>query len=96
MWAMSYALNGKSAKSLPNAPPGPYHFDRVGTDGWYAIFLLVELLGDRRVWTPKRVKQFQRGEFDQYRFEAELFAEWADRLLPLFEPNHDQSWRDEF
>ena len=76
--------------------PGPYYVDRAGADGWYAMFLLVELLGGHRVWTPKRVKQFWRGELDQYRFEAELFAEWADRLLLLFEPDHDQSWREEF
>ena len=76
--------------------PGPYDIDRSGADGWYAVFLLVEFQSGRRVWTQKRINRFQRGELDQYSFEADLFAEWADRLLPLFAPGHDPAWQAAF
>ncbi|MFZ2488086.1 MAG: hypothetical protein WAZ19_08170 [Anaerolineae bacterium] len=76
--------------------PGPNYVDPMGRTGWYMLSLLSELKSEKRVWTEERLQQFWRGELDAYRFEAELFAEWADRLLPLFEPNHDQSWREEF
>ena len=76
--------------------PGPNAVDPMGRGGWYIVSLLVEMQTGQPVWTEKRLQQFWRGELDAYRFEADLFGEWADRLLPLFAPDHDTSWRDQF
>lgn len=76
--------------------PGGTYIDHAGQSGWYALFLLVEFRSGQQIHTKKVVQRFQNGELDPYRFEADLFGRWADRILPMFEAAQEQSWRAEF
>lgn len=81
----------------PDAPfPGGTYIDHAGQSGWYALFLLVEFKSGQQIHTKKVLKRFLDGELDPYRFEADLFGRWADRILPMFEAAQEQSWRAEF
>ncbi len=82
--------------SLTAPFPGATAIDHAGRGGWYALFLLVESKSDRRVYSERLIQQIWRGEVDPYRFEAGLLGQWADGILPLFEPNQEQGWRVEF
>lgn len=76
--------------------PGGIYIDHAGRSGWYALFLLVEFRSGQQIHTKKVLKRFLDGEIDQYRFEADLFERWADRILPMFEVAQEQSWRAAF
>lgn len=67
--------------SLDAPFPGSNSIDHAGRSGWHALFLLVELKSGRRVYTEKVIQRIWHGELDPYRFEADLFSRWADRLL---------------
>jgi hypothetical protein len=82
--------------SLDAQFPGGNYIDYAGQSGWYALFLLVEFRSGQRVYTEKVVQRIWSAELDPYRFEADLFAQWADRVLPMFELAQEQSWRAEF
>ncbi len=82
--------------SLDAPFPGGVYIDRAGQSGWYALFLLAEFKSGQRVYPRKVVQRIWNGEIDPYRFEADLFERWADRLLPMFEATQEQSWRAAF
>ena len=82
---------------LPDAPfPGGTYIDHAGQSGWYALFLLVEFKSGRQIYTEKVAQRFLDGELDPYRFEADLFERWADRILPMFGTSQEQRWRVDF
>lgn len=81
----------------PDAPfPSGTYIDHAGQSGWYALFLLAEFKSGQQVYPKKVVQRIWNGEIDQYRFEADLFERWADRILPMFEAAQEQSWRAAF
>lgn len=82
--------------SLDAPFPGGISLDYAGQSGWYALFLLAEFKSGQRVYTEKVVQRVWSGEIDPYRFEADLFAHWADRLLPMFGAAQEQGWRADF
>lgn len=82
--------------SLDAPFPGGISIDYAGQSGWYALFLLVEFKSGHRVYTETVVQRIQSGAIDPYRFEAGLFARWAERILPMFEVAQEQTWRSEF
>lgn len=81
----------------PDQPfPGPEMLSGKGDQGWYMLHLLIAARQGKPVYTPRIVKRIWNRKLDPVEFEAHLFRQWADELLPLFAPGRPQQWRAEF
>ncbi len=68
----------------------------AGAQGWYMLHLLIAAPQGKPVYTRRIVKRIQARKLDPVEFEAELFRQWADELLPLFAPGRPKQWREAF
>ncbi len=68
----------------------------TGAQGWYMLHLLIAARQGKPVYTQRIVKRIWDRKLDPVEFEAQLFQQWADELLPLFAPGRPAQWREEF
>lgn len=76
--------------------PGLVLLKGDGSDGWYPLFHLVGFMSGTKVYSEDVVQGIWSGELDPYQFEADLLATWANKVLPLFAPEADESWQEAF
>ena len=88
-----YVLLGTSETAFP-APNIVIEHD--GKSGWYALFLLVEFISGTKVITEEYLQKLWRDEVDQVQFKADLLAQWADTILPMFVDAQNAPWRQDF